>query len=95
MLNFKDETGGKPIKEFIVLKPKIYSVLPNGKQNPNLSHPFIPIPTFLQKKSTTTTTNLPPSPLNLADFGNVLPSDPNVEVSENKFLPFSSFLIII
>ena len=28
---FKDETGGKPIRELIVLKLKLYSVVLNGK----------------------------------------------------------------
>ena len=31
VLKFKDETGGKPIREFIALKPKLYSVVLNGK----------------------------------------------------------------
>ena len=31
VLMFKDETVGKPIREFIALKPKIYSVVLNGK----------------------------------------------------------------
>ena len=31
VLKFKDETGGKLIREFIALKPKLYSVVLNGK----------------------------------------------------------------
>ena len=31
VLKFKDETGAKPIREFIALKPKLYSVVLNGK----------------------------------------------------------------
>ena len=31
VLKFKDETGGKPIREFIALKTKLYSVVLNGK----------------------------------------------------------------
>ena len=31
VLKFKDETGGKPIREFIALKPKLYSADLNGK----------------------------------------------------------------
>ena len=31
MLKFKDEIGGKPIREFIALKPKLNSVFLDGK----------------------------------------------------------------
>ena len=31
VLKFKDETGEKPTREFIVLKPKLYSVVLNAK----------------------------------------------------------------
>ena len=31
VLKFKDETCGKPIRELIALKPKLYSVVLNGK----------------------------------------------------------------
>ena len=57
VLKFKDETGGKPIREFIALKPKLYSVVLNGKQN--LSHPSTPIPTFYRTKLPPPT-SLPP-----------------------------------
>ena len=60
VLKFKDETGGKPIREFIALKPKLYSVVLNGKQN--LSHPSTPHSYLLQKKIPPPTL---PTPLNL------------------------------
>ena len=59
LLKFKEEPDGKPIREFIALKQKLYSVVLNGKLN--LSHPSDPIPTFYRTK-------LPPPtslPLNL------------------------------
>ena len=31
-LKFKDELGGDPIEEFVVLKPKMYSIMIGGRQ---------------------------------------------------------------
>ena len=61
MRKIKDEIGGKPIRAFIALKPKLYSIV----QNPNLSQPtFHPYSSVFTEK-VTITTNLPHSPLNL------------------------------
>ena len=64
VLKFKEETGGKAIREFIGLKPKLYSAVLNSKKKSNLGHLSTPISIFLQNKMTTTTTNIPHS-LNL------------------------------
>ena len=42
LLKFKDETGGKPIREFIALKPKLYLLDLNGKSKLQITPSFQP-----------------------------------------------------